>query len=79
MNKHNLMHKVHALMEGDDLPLAFNEIKLKIAQRIIMTQPDKADERERLYYLTQAVDELQMKLREYVHEIEKEQEGNDGY
>ena len=75
-SKRDFMHKVHVLMEGDDLSIAFQEIKSKIAQRIVMTKPEQSDDRERLYYLTQAVDELQKVLRDYVNEIEQEQEGD---
>lgn len=61
-------------MEGGDLSQVLDEIKGDIALSIVRTAFDQKVEREELYMLTRAVDNLKVKLQEYVNEYDKSQE-----
>ncbi|MGL5567269.1 MAG: hypothetical protein ACRDC4_16220 [Plesiomonas sp.] len=74
LNKLALKERVYALMEGDTLHLAINEIKQQIALDIVHTNFDQTTKREELYMLTKALDALQMKLQEYVNDVERSKE-----
>lgn len=68
------LYKIKNLMEGGDLSQVLDEIKGDIALSIVRTAFDQKVEREELYMLTRAVDNLKVKLQEYVNEYDKSQE-----
>ena len=74
LNKLALKERVHALMEGDLLSSAIFEIKQQIALDIVHTNFDQTTRREELYMLTKALDAVQMKLQEYVNDVERSKE-----
>ncbi|ELO4930464.1 hypothetical protein QUR06_000261 [Escherichia coli] len=53
--------------EWDIFLFAFNAIKEDTALDIIRTNPDESEKREKLYYLTLAINELEKKLQDCVN------------
>ena len=59
--------KQAALLQSDPLLVeCLEKIKTKQVQNIIGSSPEKADQRERAYYLLKAVEELQIELNSVV-------------
>lgn len=59
-----LMYKVSQLLEGEEISLLFNDIKLDISTQIMTTKPDEAGKREELYFMSYGINLLERKMNE---------------
>ncbi|MGL5565105.1 MAG: hypothetical protein ACRDC4_05170 [Plesiomonas sp.] len=70
----NAKHKVAMLMEGDDLPFIFGEIKKKIAMEIVNTAPEEDSIRNEKYWLVKGIKALEIQFQSYVNDIKSLEE-----
>lgn len=50
-------------LEGGHLDLILKDIKLSLAQEMLLTEPADSAKREELYYLNRACDQIELKLQ----------------
>ena len=72
ISEHDLSGRVQGLMRDGVLSLCIQQIKTDIATRIVQTEPNAGALREELYMFVKALDEVEMKLQEYVNEESQE-------
>lgn len=73
-NLKELMYRVKAVMEGEDLSTLLNEIKKDLSNQIVMTQMSEKEKREDLYLMIHGLKLLEAKMQECVNEVTKENE-----
>lgn len=59
-----LMYKVSTLLEGEEISLLFEDIKLDISNQLMNTKPAESDKREELYYMSYGITLLERKMTE---------------
>ncbi len=69
---HDLSVRVQGLMRDGVLSLCIEQIKDDFAKRIVQTEPNAGALREEYYMRVKALDDLEMKLQDYVNEISQE-------
>lgn len=69
-----LMYKVSNLLEGEEISLLFNDIKLDISSKILNTKPEDSEKREELYFMSYGITLLERKMTELSNDYKQENE-----
>lgn len=69
-----LMYKVSTLLEGEEISLLFQDIKLDISNKILNTKPDDSEKREELYFMSYGITLLERKMTELSNDFKQENE-----
>lgn len=72
----SVVTQLRQMQEGGGLPLLFEDIKKDVAARMVQTEYHQVDERNRLYMITQALNELEAKLQDYVNQLNNNSQEN---
>lgn len=72
ISERDLSGRVQGLMRDGVLSLVIDQIKTDIANRIVQTEPNAGAVREDLYLFHAALNEVEMKLQEYVNNESQE-------